>query len=172
MPAADTCGYSSPGSSPAGTRPMITPPGGRCFLTGYLYLSGAERSVDPCTTCTCNNGYITCERRTCPVLNCSQEFQVMHENECCPSCSAAAQLESVCHKFGTIYKDGDTWQLDKCTSCSCDNGKVTCHVLPCDFYMKPCPPGYRVSLAADLLAAQESGSFRYPFSDIANLCYV
>lgn len=126
-----------------GSRPMITPPGGRCFLTGYLYMSGAERSVDPCTTCTCSEGFITCERRTCPVLNCSQEFQVTHENECCPSCSAAAQLESVCHEFGTIYRDGDTWQLDKCTSCSCDDGKVTCHVLPCEYYNKPCPPGYR-----------------------------
>ncbi|KAG7157093.1 BMP-binding endothelial regulator protein-like [Homarus americanus] len=126
-----------------GSRELITPPGGRCFLNGYLYTTAMERTLDPCTTCTCHQGYITCQRATCPVLNCSHEYQITNENECCPTCSAAGQLESTCHMYGMIHKDGEEWKRDQCTSCTCTNGAVSCHTLPCQYFNKPCPPGFK-----------------------------
>ncbi|KAK7068065.1 hypothetical protein SK128_008390 [Halocaridina rubra] len=126
-----------------GSRDLISPPGGRCFLNGHLYQSGGERTIDPCTVCSCNNGYISCKRRTCPLLNCSKEFQMKLENECCPSCSAAAELENVCREVGMVHKHGDQWQLDKCITCNCNDGETTCHVITCEYANKPCPPGYR-----------------------------
>lgn len=126
-----------------GSRELITPPEGRCFLNGYLYMTGTNRTLDPCTTCICHQGYITCKRATCPILNCSQEHQILRENECCPTCSAAAYFENVCHMHGMIHKDGEEWQKDQCTSCNCINGSVSCHTLPCEYFNKPCPPGYR-----------------------------
>ncbi|KAK8735832.1 hypothetical protein OTU49_005332 [Cherax quadricarinatus] len=126
-----------------GSRELISPPGGRCFLNGHLYTTGMERTLDPCTTCTCHEGYITCQRATCPILNCSQEHQITQENECCPSCSAAGQLESACHMHGMIHNDGEEWKRDQCTSCTCTNGAVSCHTLPCEYFNKPCPPGQR-----------------------------
>ncbi|XP_069180422.1 BMP-binding endothelial regulator protein isoform X3 [Procambarus clarkii] len=134
----DTCCKSCQGS-----RELIPPPGGRCFLNGHLYTTGVERTLDPCTTCACHQGYITCQRATCPVLNCSHEYQILQENECCPTCSAAGQLESACHMHGMLHKDGEEWKRDQCTSCTCSNGAVSCHTLPCEYFNKPCPPGYR-----------------------------
>ncbi|XP_064091141.1 BMP-binding endothelial regulator protein-like [Macrobrachium nipponense] len=126
-----------------GSRNLLSPPNGRCFLNSHLYLSGGERTIDPCTVCTCHHGYITCQRRTCPVLNCSREFQIVLENECCPTCSAAAELENVCRVPGMVRKHGEEWQLEKCMSCRCANGETSCWTISCEYGNKPCPPGFK-----------------------------
>ncbi|KAK3862056.1 hypothetical protein Pcinc_032049 [Petrolisthes cinctipes] len=138
IPAPDGCCMTCQGS-----RELISPPGGRCFLNGALYTTGSERRVDPCTTCMCHDGYITCQRVTCPVLNCSHHHQVTREGECCPECSAGARLESSCILHGLTHSPGEQWQLDKCTTCVCHSGTVSCHTPPCQYLNKPCPPGMK-----------------------------
>ncbi|XP_014768998.2 kielin/chordin-like protein [Octopus bimaculoides] len=36
---------------------------------------------------------------------------------------------SSCYFSGRFYKDGDTWQQDKCTLCTCTNGEMSCDIL-------------------------------------------
>lgn len=128
-----------------GSRGLITPPGERCFLAGFLYTTGMQRTLDHCTTCTCHKSYITCERTTCPVLNCPREDQMTPEDECCPVCVKrpySGKTEN-CTIHGMTRRNGEQWQLDRCATCTCENGSVVCEFMKCPYMNKPCPPGYR-----------------------------
>ncbi|CAL4137288.1 unnamed protein product, partial [Meganyctiphanes norvegica] len=127
-----------------GSRELFSPPGGRCFLEHYLYPTGANRTMDHCTTCACHHGYLTCNRKACPMLPCSKEFQVEKPGECCPSCpTIAAHGERVCMVHNVIREHGEHWNLDKCVTCTCNQGQVTCQAHSCLYVNKPCPPGFK-----------------------------
>ncbi|XP_047464832.1 thrombospondin-2-like isoform X2 [Mugil cephalus] len=36
-----------------------------------------------------------------------------------------------CMQDGRVYKQGDDWDFDSCTSCACQDGKVVCHQVLC-----------------------------------------
>ncbi|XP_043270107.1 BMP-binding endothelial regulator protein isoform X2 [Venturia canescens] len=58
--------------------PIPAPPGQCCPICAGCYVNGqkvtAERTVttteDPCVTCRCNMGRLTCAKKACPVLHC------------------------------------------------------------------------------------------------------
>lgn len=128
-----------------GSRELITPPGERCFLNGFLYTTGMERNLDHCTACTCHQSYITCQRTTCPVLNCPREDQLTPEAECCPVCvkkQYSGKAEN-CTIHGMTRRNGEQWQLDQCATCTCTNGNVACEFMECPYMNKPCPPGFK-----------------------------
>lgn len=41
---------------------------------------------DPCVTCRCNMGRLTCAKKACPVLHCPVSRIVQGAGECCPRC--------------------------------------------------------------------------------------
>ncbi|KAG7257235.1 hypothetical protein CRUP_017261 [Coryphaenoides rupestris] len=43
-----------------------------------------------------------------------------------------------CEQDGRLYDHGEAWELDSCTSCSCQGGQVVCR-------QKSCPPAYCVN---------------------------
>jgi len=50
---------------------------------------------------------------------------------CAPCPPLETKLLS-CQYNGKIYKNGETVSVDKCNSCSCDNGQVACTLMACE----------------------------------------
>nr|CAB3263131.1 uncharacterized protein LOC104265438 [Phallusia mammillata] len=76
----------------------------------------------PCLSCTCMDGTVTCSTETCPTISC-QNPHIRH-GECCPSCT-------VCVADGVSYDSGSVWFPDSCSSCTCDDGVIKCHLNDC-----------------------------------------
>ena len=59
-----------------------------CLVNGQKVTE--DRSVttteDPCVTCKCNKGHLTCAKQACPTLNCPSTRIVDVSGECCPHC--------------------------------------------------------------------------------------
>jgi cysteine-rich motor neuron 1 protein len=63
-----------------------------CILAnGTIYENGHIWLESKCHHCFCNNGKIVCTSPHCPKLNCYH--QVIHDNQCCPSCSVPQSSE-------------------------------------------------------------------------------
>ncbi|MCJ8733662.1 hypothetical protein PDJAM_G00226190 [Pangasius djambal] len=116
---------------PCPSAPCTHPVQQECCRTcdGCLYNSvehaNGERFADvsdPCGTCVCREGTVTCERRHCPQTTCPFPVQT----ECCQSCNG-------CHYAGVNYLNGQEFldPSDHCNRCSCINGDVTCRQKPC-----------------------------------------
>lgn len=98
-------------------------------------------NLDPCTECTCKSGHLTCQRKTCPVLPCKDEYIVQPEGQCCPICSQSHnngnQLNGKCIFKGRVYYPGSTFSPDNCSNCTCTSSftvlcqRQSCPVLPC-----------------------------------------
>lgn len=60
-----------------------SPPAG-CLYEGRERANGEtwEDASDPCSTCTCRDGFVRCERKRCPPANCRHPVQ----KQCCMSC--------------------------------------------------------------------------------------
>ncbi|XP_028287666.1 kielin/chordin-like protein isoform X2 [Parambassis ranga] len=115
----------------------VTPPGqccpvctGACFHEGQEYQSGSTftPSSDPCSSCTCLNEVVNCQRRPCPV-RCSHPVP---SNICCPVCDS-------CLYEGVVYSDGRSFSppSEPCKHCTCNRGTVTCDLPACP--PTPCP---------------------------------
>ena len=129
----------------SGSRELFSPLGGRCYLGQYIYNNNNHtRTVDPCTTCSCLNGYLTCRRVTCKPLLCAKQYQVSSPDQCCPVCQVSAR-DRICKAHGVIRGHGEVWKLDICSACTCKDGQVTCQVEPCQYLNTDCPPGLLVS---------------------------
>ncbi|XP_062567601.1 uncharacterized protein LOC134229821 isoform X2 [Saccostrea cucullata] len=60
---------------------------------------------DPCITCTCLNGAITCEREQCPTLSCKKQYRV--PGHCCKTCDRPIKkVKGVCKKDRERRKKG------------------------------------------------------------------
>uniref|UniRef100_A0AAR2KBW5 Uncharacterized protein n=1 Tax=Pygocentrus nattereri TaxID=42514 RepID=A0AAR2KBW5_PYGNA len=100
-----------------------------CCFSGCMY-NGEEHSngavfvdaYDPCGTCVCREGSVTCERRQCPAINCPFPVQ----GKCCQSCEG-------CRYAGVEYLNGQEFPdpADRCNHCVCMSGHVTCSKKPC-----------------------------------------
>ncbi|XP_047453521.1 kielin/chordin-like protein [Mugil cephalus] len=109
----------------------VTPPGeccpvctGTCFYQGREHQSGSTFTSpsDPCSSCTCLNEVVTCQRRPCPV-QCSHPAP---SDTCCPVCDS-------CLYEGVVHSRGDTFtpSSNPCQRCTCVRGTVTCLPLVC-----------------------------------------
>lgn len=97
---------------------------GRCFYQGLEYQSGSTFTSpsDPCSTCSCLNEMVTCERRPCPV----QCLHPIPSDACCPVCDS-------CLFEGVVYTHGLTFSSlsNPCERCTCVRGTVSCVPLVC-----------------------------------------
>ncbi|XP_044734536.1 BMP-binding endothelial regulator protein [Chrysoperla carnea] len=130
-----------------GTRTLL-PSASGCIL-GRNYLShGQHFKMDPqnCTTCKCiGNGTSVCQRSTCPVLLCAPEDQKTAPGACCPHCPPVEEIRTTCLHKGKLYQDGESWQLDPCKSCMCQDGEIHCAMEKCPHHNNvPCPPNHKL----------------------------
>ncbi|KAK7160533.1 hypothetical protein R3I93_008242 [Phoxinus phoxinus] len=95
-----------------------------CLYNGREHANGAtfEDPSDPCRTCVCRDGTVTCDRNHCPRSACPFPIQ----GKCCPQCDA-------CMYSGVEYLNGQEFAdpSDHCGRCMCMNGHVTCNRRPC-----------------------------------------
>ncbi|XP_037343176.2 cysteine-rich motor neuron 1 protein isoform X2 [Pungitius pungitius] len=92
---------------------------------------------DGCRDCYCHSGREMCVLISCPAPSCSHPL--VRPDQCCPTCedeSGSGQLEGmdmvVCRApGGEFYVEGETWNLDECTVCTCRKGRVLCDAEEC-----------------------------------------
>ncbi|KFM81699.1 Kielin/chordin-like protein, partial [Stegodyphus mimosarum] len=58
-----------------------------CNYSGTIYENGENWKPDPCTTCQCRNGKMTCHNERCLPLQCpSDMIRSVDPGKCCPKC--------------------------------------------------------------------------------------
>uniref|UniRef100_A0A4W6DV38 Cysteine-rich motor neuron 1 protein n=1 Tax=Lates calcarifer TaxID=8187 RepID=A0A4W6DV38_LATCA len=103
---------------------------------GHRYEEG-DSWHDGCRDCYCHSGREMCVLISCPMPSCSHP--VVRPDQCCPTCedeSGSGQPEGmdmvVCRApGGEFYVEGETWNLDECTRCTCRKGRVLCDTEVC-----------------------------------------
>uniref|UniRef100_H2YAQ5 Cysteine-rich motor neuron 1 protein n=1 Tax=Ciona savignyi TaxID=51511 RepID=H2YAQ5_CIOSA len=105
-------------------------PGGNWFVEGETW------KVSECTSCICHSGLVMCTSFKCPATNCMHP--VLHPGECCPKCPAfagslnIASLGPSCKlDSGKMFKSGDSWKSDPCTSHACLGGAIQNFSVQC-----------------------------------------
>uniref|UniRef100_A0A667Z748 VWFD domain-containing protein n=1 Tax=Myripristis murdjan TaxID=586833 RepID=A0A667Z748_9TELE len=109
----------------------VTPPGeccpvctGICLHQGREYQSGSSFTPpsDSCSSCSCLNEVVTCQKRPCPV-QCSHPVP---SDTCCPLCDS-------CLYDGVVHAHRHTFTLSSnpCQRCTCVRGTVTCVPVLC-----------------------------------------
>ncbi|GCC17375.1 hypothetical protein chiPu_0020546 [Chiloscyllium punctatum] len=94
-----------------------------CIHHGKQYEGGSHwvSAVNPCHTCTCTWGEVTCLEPECDVT-CQHPAQI--PGQCCPVCRD-------CYFEGNIYSNRETFKPDACRDCSCKDGDVLCLPVKC-----------------------------------------
>eukprot|EP00095_Tigriopus_kingsejongensis_P012565 maker-scaffold257_size234952-snap-gene-1.18 protein:Tk12565 transcript:maker-scaffold257_size234952-snap-gene-1.18-mRNA-1 annotation:"bmp-binding endothelial regulator protein" len=118
----------------------------RCSRAGLQYVEGETKTdiTNPCNTCTCSQGQLTCQRQACPVLPCKEHLVKKVPGQCCPVCSrqhaplneSFARLRQMCHFKGKVLYLGSQVSPDACTTCTCaaltmQCQRRVCPTLPC-----------------------------------------
>ncbi|KAK0088266.1 hypothetical protein PV326_004912 [Microctonus aethiopoides] len=104
-----------------------------------IYQSCGPSCPDNCDTLNnkdkqkCYQDYV--EGCFCP------ENQVYHNNSCIPKTKCF-----ICDDLGHV--EGDIWQPDKCTTCSCNNKVVNCQVTQCPMLETICQENFTPILSA------------------------
>ncbi|KAM9377036.1 kielin/chordin-like protein [Pholidichthys leucotaenia] len=97
---------------------------GMCVHHGTEHQSGSIFSSpsDPCSSCTCLNEVVNCQRRPCPV----QCLHPVPSDTCCPICDS-------CLYEGAVHFHHQTFTPSSkpCQRCTCVKGTVTCVLLAC-----------------------------------------
>ncbi|XP_071476538.1 cysteine-rich motor neuron 1 protein-like [Diadema antillarum] len=137
-----------------------------CVYRGIPYLHGESWKVDECTTCNCDNATTTCVIESCQPIFCKNPIKP--EGECCYICpdeqtppesdgetgkgdntedSFSLSLSGnvpllPCVYRGSPYLHGESWKVDECTTCNCDNATTTCVIESCQpiFCKNPIKP--------------------------------
>uniref|UniRef100_A0A8C5Q8E1 von Willebrand factor C and EGF domain-containing protein n=1 Tax=Leptobrachium leishanense TaxID=445787 RepID=A0A8C5Q8E1_9ANUR len=107
-----------------------------CWHNMEMKVNGSTWTEPGCIDCTCQEGTVSCARRTCHT-NCSHP--ILHPDSCCPSCDGC-QFEGTSRAEGELFP----YSPDNCTVCVCLTGNVTCIPPACppvtctDPYMSDC----------------------------------
>ncbi|KAM4854655.1 extracellular matrix organizing protein FRAS1 [Thomomys bottae] len=122
-----SCGSQELEFIPAGSCcPICVGPGKPCTYEGHVFQDGEGWRLSQCAKCVCRNGLPQCFTAQCPPLFCNQDEAVVHvPGKCCPQCSPS------CSAAGRVYKHGEQWTEDACTTCTCDQGEIRCHTQTC-----------------------------------------
>ncbi|MBN3287568.1 CRIM1 protein, partial [Polyodon spathula] len=110
---------------------------GSCLSMDGRRHESRENWHDGCRECYCHNSREMCALITCPVPACDNPS--IRHGQCCPSCpddtsSWTPELSnsSICHAPGGEYfVEGETWNIDSCTQCTCHSGRVLCETEVC-----------------------------------------
>ncbi|XP_014388722.1 PREDICTED: cysteine-rich motor neuron 1 protein [Myotis brandtii] len=110
---------------------------GTCLSMDGHHHKNEESWHDGCRECYCHNGREMCALITCPVPACGSP--TIRPGQCCPSCSddfveqkPELSAPSICHAPGGEYfVEGETWNIDSCTQCTCHSGRVMCETEVC-----------------------------------------
>ncbi|XP_056006218.1 uncharacterized protein LOC130050367 isoform X2 [Ostrea edulis] len=65
---------------------------------GTVWSPDVAGETNPCITCTCLNGGITCEREICPKLQCANSKSYPVAGKCCKTCDKPRKKGGVCKK--------------------------------------------------------------------------
>ncbi|KAJ8032166.1 Kielin/chordin-like protein [Holothuria leucospilota] len=110
-----------------------------CTYNGVTYQNGQSFNPhdDPCESCLCERGSLTCVRQSCPVLNdCPVDaIQPPAVGECCGTCTRV-QEQRVCDEtsLGQTYKP----YSEPCITCMCTNSSTwECMQDMCPMLMCP-----------------------------------
>ncbi|XP_026167747.1 kielin/chordin-like protein isoform X2 [Mastacembelus armatus] len=114
-----TCAH--PVITPGECCPVCT---GLCLHHGKEYQTGSTftSTSDPCSSCSCLNEVVNCQKRPCPV-QCSHPVP---SEACCPICDS-------CLYDGVVHSDRHTFTPSSkpCQRCTCIKGTITCVSLVC-----------------------------------------
>ncbi|KAF5276557.1 hypothetical protein FQR65_LT03987 [Abscondita terminalis] len=123
------------------TNPQPPEPGKCCPTCSECKINGQtatdDRDVtsdDPCLKCRCIGGRLTCSKKACPVLQCSSDRQHQPPGECCPKCTGTRSLYTypkTCTLGSRFHRDGELFDIGRCTRCSCINETSICHRDSC-----------------------------------------
>ncbi|XP_053488962.1 cysteine-rich motor neuron 1 protein-like [Ictalurus furcatus] len=108
-----------------------------CLTANGQQFEEGESWHDGCRDCYCHSGREMCVLISCPAPSCTNP--VLRPHQCCPSCEeelGSGRPEGmdmvVCQAPGDeLYVEGDTWNLDECTRCTCRQGRVLCDTEVC-----------------------------------------
>ncbi|XP_018406071.1 PREDICTED: LOW QUALITY PROTEIN: BMP-binding endothelial regulator protein-like [Cyphomyrmex costatus] len=137
------------------SHPKAAPSGQCCPICEGCLVNGQkvteDRSVttteDPCVTCKCNKGHLTCAKQACPTLNCPLTRIVNEPGECCPHCRGSARFFSppkgACMLGTGLYTSGSEFYADHCTRCTCVNSAISCMRETCP--VLECPREHQVT---------------------------
>ncbi|XP_062863605.1 cysteine-rich motor neuron 1 protein-like [Trichomycterus rosablanca] len=114
-----------------------SPVSSSCLTVNGQQFEEGESWHDGCRDCYCHAGREMCVLISCPVPSCTNP--VLRPHQCCPSCEedlGSGRPEGmdmvVCRAPGdNLYVEGDTWDLDECTRCTCRQGRVLCDSEVC-----------------------------------------
>ena len=91
-----------------------------CNFDGSVYIDGDTFTPngDPCDSCTCHGGQLTCQHNTCPsVAHCTEgSLRDPEPGTCCPSCDAAFSSGCTSADIGKISRPRPD---DPCFLCQC-----------------------------------------------------
>ncbi|XP_041976866.1 BMP-binding endothelial regulator protein isoform X2 [Aricia agestis] len=128
-----------------------------CVINGQRVSEGRDVVIpeEPCLSCRCVHGALSCAKRACPVLPCVASQQYKKPGECCPRClhpiadkilpiSGISDLKP-CVMGKEYHSHLSAFRVDPCTDCTCMNGtsvctRQTCPVLTCGARALPPPP--------------------------------
>ncbi|KAK2180064.1 hypothetical protein NP493_457g01016 [Ridgeia piscesae] len=74
--------------------------------------------LEPCLTCLCEDGLVSCQRRRCEELHCADGLVAYQaQGDCCTKCVSRDLL--ACNFEGKVYQAGENFTVDVCTTCKC-----------------------------------------------------
>ncbi|XP_067098803.1 cysteine-rich motor neuron 1 protein isoform X2 [Osmerus mordax] len=110
---------------------------GACLSMDGRRHDNGESWHDGCRDCFCHSGREMCALISCPVPAC--DSPAIRPGHCCPTCPDESSVpppalgeSSVClAPGGEFFTEGETWNIDACTQCTCHSGRVLCETEVC-----------------------------------------
>ncbi|KAJ9586287.1 hypothetical protein L9F63_020069, partial [Diploptera punctata] len=108
-----------------------------CQVVDHIVQNGSTWWKNECTQCRCSNGLVFCAEKSthCPELpETCRETKVL-PGSCCPICLFGREEDNddttILHPSDCVSPNGQTWQDDPCTTCTCVHGTKKCQSYMC-----------------------------------------
>nr|CAB3247083.1 extracellular matrix protein FRAS1 [Phallusia mammillata] len=123
------CGYGEVEKTVSGhCCPICVSLAAPCSFQGRTYRDGEMWSPSKCEKAVCSNGEVLLHVARCDDIVCGPgEKAVLLRDECCPTCIGRS-----CVHQGREYSSGQTFDVDACEKCVCQNGEVICKRQECN----------------------------------------